>query len=85
MGLTPPIIATGSVTVLPTIDGLDPAWEGVWTSDEILHNTRIPESLAVIGVGAIGLEFSLRYARLGSAVTLVSRSEDSFGIPVAVW
>ncbi|HEX5175563.1 MAG TPA: FAD-dependent oxidoreductase, partial [Chthoniobacteraceae bacterium] len=47
----------------------------VWTSDAILHNTRIPESLAVIGVGAIGLEFSLRYARLGSAVTLVSRSD----------
>jgi mercuric reductase len=68
------VIATGSVTVLPTIDGLDPTWDGVWTSDEILHNTRIPESLAVIGVGAIGLEFSLRYARLGSAVTLVSRS-----------
>lgn len=68
------IIATGSVTVLPQIDGLDPAWEGVWTSDEILHNTNVPKSLAVIGVGAIGLEFSLRYARLGSAVTLVSRS-----------
>ena len=68
------VIATGSVTVLPAIDGLDPTWEGVWTSDEILHNTRIPKSLAVIGVGAIGLEFSLRYARLGSTVTLVSRS-----------
>ena len=68
------IIATGSVTHLPTIDRFDPGWEGVWTSDQILHNTRIPESLAVIGVGAIGLEFSLRYARLGSAVTLISRS-----------
>jgi mercuric reductase len=68
------IIATGSVTVLPKIDGLDPAWDGVWTSDEILHNERIPKSLAVIGVGAIGLEFSLRYARLGTTVTLVSRS-----------
>ncbi len=68
------IIATGSVTSIPTIDGLDPRWEGVWTSEDILHNTRIPKSLAVIGVGAVGLEFSLRYARLGSAVTLVSRS-----------
>jgi mercuric reductase len=68
------IIATGSVTVLPKIDGLDPTWDGVWTSDEILHNTRIPKSLAVIGAGAIGLEFSLRYARLGTAVTLLSRS-----------
>ncbi len=68
------IIATGSVTALPAIDGLDPASKGIWTSDEILHNTRIPKSLAVIGVGAVGLEFSLRYARLGSAVTLISRS-----------
>jgi mercuric reductase len=68
------IITTGSVTVLPKIHGLDPAWKGVWTSDEILRNARIPKSLAVIGVGAVGLEFSLRYARLGSAVTLVSRS-----------
>ena len=68
------IIATGSVTIPPTIDGFDPAWDGVWTSDEILRNTYIPKSLAVIGIGAIGLEFSLRYARLGSAVTLISRS-----------
>ncbi|HEY3663988.1 MAG TPA: FAD-dependent oxidoreductase [Chthoniobacterales bacterium] len=68
------IIATGSVTVWPKINGLDPTWDGVWTSDEILHNTSVPKSLAVIGAGAIGLEFSLRYARLGAAVTLISRS-----------
>lgn len=67
------IIATGSVTVRPTIEGLDPAVEGCWTSDEILHNTRIPKSLAVIGAGAIGLEFALRYARLGTRVTMLSR------------
>jgi pyruvate/2-oxoglutarate dehydrogenase complex dihydrolipoamide dehydrogenase (E3) component len=66
------IIATGSVTTIPRIEGLDPSAEGVWTSDDILHNTRIPRSLAVIGAGAIGLEFSLRYARLGSEVTLLS-------------
>ena len=68
------IIASGSITKLPKINGLDPSFDGVWTSDEILHNTRIPESLAVIGTGAIGLEFSLRYARLGSRVTLLSHS-----------
>ena len=68
------ITASGSSTVFPNINGLDPTWNGVWTSDEILHNTRIPKSLAVIGVGAIGLEFSLRYARLGTAVTMLSRS-----------
>lgn len=68
------IIATGSTTFVPPINGLDRSWGGIWTSDEILHNTRIPKSLAVIGVGAVGLEFSLRYARLGTQVSLLSRS-----------
>ena len=67
------IIATGSVTNIPPIEGLEPTAEGVWTSDEILPHTFIPNSLAVFGAGAIGLEFSLRYARLGSAVTLLTR------------
>jgi len=69
------IIATGSVTSLPRISGLDPSWNGVWTSDEILQNTQLPKSLAVIGAGAVGLEFALRYARLGSAVTMLTRSQ----------
>jgi pyruvate/2-oxoglutarate dehydrogenase complex dihydrolipoamide dehydrogenase (E3) component len=67
------IIASGSVARIPKIEGLD-SWNGVWTNDEILSNTRIPKSLAVVGAGAVGLEFSLRYARLGSEVTLISHS-----------
>ena len=69
------IIATGSVTSRPRISGLDFSWEGVWTSDEILQNIRLPKSLAVIGMGAVGLEFALRYARLGSNVTMLARSQ----------
>jgi len=68
------IIASGSVATLPKIEGLDSSWDGIWTNEEILNNTRIPESLTVIGAGAVGLEFSLRYARLGSEVTLISHS-----------
>jgi len=68
------IIASGSVATLLEIEGLDPLWDGIWTNEEILANTRIPESLTVIGAGAVGLEFSLRYARLGSEVTLISRA-----------
>jgi pyruvate/2-oxoglutarate dehydrogenase complex dihydrolipoamide dehydrogenase (E3) component len=68
------IIASGSVMTLPAIDGLDAVRDGIWTSDEILRNTHIPKSLAVIGAGAIGLEFSLRYTRLGSQVTLIAHS-----------
>jgi pyruvate/2-oxoglutarate dehydrogenase complex dihydrolipoamide dehydrogenase (E3) component len=67
------IIASGSVTNYPKIKGLDPAADGIWTSDEILHNIHLPKSLAVMGTGPIGLEFSLRYARLGCQVTLLAR------------
>ncbi len=67
------IIASGSATTLPKIPGLDLSWDGVWTSDEILHNTQIPKSLAIVGAGAISTEFSLRYERLGSQVTVVTR------------
>ena len=67
------IIASGSVTNFPKTKGLDPTMDGIWTSDEILHNTRLPKSLVVMGVGPIGLEFSLRYARLGCEVTLLAR------------
>ena len=68
------IIASGSVVRVPAVEGLDPTWDGIWTNEEILSNTRVPESLTVIGAGAVGLEFALRYARLGSEVTLISHS-----------
>ncbi len=67
------IVATGSVTTFPHFEGLAEVRDAVWTSDEILQNTRIPKSLAVIGAGPVGLEFSLRYARLGCEVTLLAQ------------
>ena len=67
------ILATGSTPIYPPIDGLEALRNAVWTSEEILNNTKLPESLAVIGGGAVGLEFSLRYMRLGSNVTVLSR------------
>lgn len=67
------IIASGSVTKIPPIDGLV-ATKNFWTSDEILQNTRVPKSLAVIGAGPVALEFALRYARLGTRVTLLAQS-----------
>lgn len=75
------IIATGSETVYPPIDGLDARRGEVWTNEEILANTELPESLTVIGAGPIGLEFALRYARLGTAVTVLVRSRPLSGFP----
>jgi dihydrolipoamide dehydrogenase len=66
------IIATGSKTTLPPIEGAN--LEGILTSDEILSFKEIPNRLAIIGGGVIALEFAGIFAAMGSAVTVVNRS-----------
>ena len=68
------VIATGSAARFPPIEGLAALRGEVWTSRELLANRALPESLTVIGAGAVGLEFAQRYARLGCAVTVIARS-----------
>ena len=63
------MVATGSVPVMPPIEGL--AEVGAWTSREGTSAEAVPESLIVIGGGAVGCELSQFYARAGSRVTLV--------------
>lgn len=63
------IIATGSVPVKPPIPGID--LPGVMTSDEILSLDHIPDTLAIIGGGVIGIEFAGIFHALGSKVTVV--------------
>jgi pyruvate/2-oxoglutarate dehydrogenase complex dihydrolipoamide dehydrogenase (E3) component len=65
------VIATGSVTHVPPIPGLDEV--PFLTSDDVMRLEHLPESVTVIGSGAIGLEFAQFFARLGSRVDLVSR------------
>ena len=63
------IIATGSVpsSIPPiTIDN-----ETVWDSTGALNAQRIPETLAVIGGGYIGMELASVYRRLGSDVHII--------------
>jgi dihydrolipoamide dehydrogenase len=63
------IIASGArPRVLP---GLEPDGERVWTYFEAMVPKRIPESLLVVGSGAIGIEFASFYSGLGSKVTVV--------------
>ena len=66
------IIATGSKTTVPPIEGAD--LEGILTSDEILNFKEIPKRLTIIGGGVIALEFAGIFAAMGSAVTVVNRS-----------
>jgi pyruvate/2-oxoglutarate dehydrogenase complex dihydrolipoamide dehydrogenase (E3) component len=62
------VLATGTHATVPPIAGLSdgPYWanrEAIWEPD------RPPGSLAVLGTGAIGIEFAQIYARFGSRVT----------------
>ena len=63
------ILATGSVP--RTLPGFEVDGERIMTSDELLSITDLPDRAAVIGGGAIGLEFASLLADLGSEVTVL--------------
>ena len=63
------IIATGSVTKFLPIPGAHA--EGVVTSTEMLNLTTLPQRLAIIGGGVIGLEFASIFQSMGSQVTVI--------------
>lgn len=68
------IIATGSVPFVPPgipIDG-----KTVYTSDHALKLDWIPQWVAIIGSGYIGLEFSDVYTALGTEVTFVEALDN---------
>jgi len=66
------VIATGSQSVeLPTL----PFGAKVLSSTEALALTALPERIAVIGAGYIGLELGTAFAKLGSHVTLVEAQD----------
>ncbi|HEU6443563.1 MAG TPA: NAD(P)/FAD-dependent oxidoreductase [Gaiellaceae bacterium] len=63
------LIATGSRTAVPPVEGID---EIDWLDHvSALELTELPESLLVVGGGAVGLEFGQAFARFGSKVTIV--------------
>ena len=66
------VLATGSVPTIPPIPGIERV--AVWDSDDVMALTDVPDSVIVMGSGAIGLELALFLARMGSRVTQVSRS-----------
>jgi len=63
------VLATGSVPLPLPIPGGD--LPGVTDSDSALALESIPESVAIIGGGAIGLEWAFIYAGLGAKVTVL--------------
>lgn len=65
-------VTTGSEIAIPPLPGLEDV--GYIDSDEAQTLDRLPESLLVIGGGAVALEFAQLFLRLGVAVTIVQRS-----------
>jgi len=63
------IVATGSrprdIPVLPIDE------ERIWSSTGALFQTEAPTSLAVVGAGAVGMEFADIYSAFGSKVTVI--------------
>ena len=67
------VIATGARSAAPPIPGLNEA--GFLTNESVFNLTELPRSLAVIGGGPIGCEMAQSFARFGSEVYLLQRSE----------
>lgn len=67
------LIATGSRTAVPPIDGIH---EVDWIDHiSALELQELPASLLVVGAGAVGLEFGQIFSRLGSKVTIVDAAD----------
>lgn len=63
------ILATGSVPFVPPIPGSD--GDKILTSDEAVNWAELPGSVAIIGGGAIGMEFAYIYSSLGAKTTVI--------------
>jgi pyruvate/2-oxoglutarate dehydrogenase complex dihydrolipoamide dehydrogenase (E3) component len=72
------VIATGTAPALPPIPGLrelyDPSRgpdQAVWTNRDVLRARAAPESVVVLGGGAIGCELAQGLARFGTRTSVV--------------
>ena len=63
------LLASGSVPAVPPIPGADSP--SVVTSDELLAQETMPESLVIVGGGVIGMEFASVFSALGTKVTII--------------
>jgi dihydrolipoamide dehydrogenase len=67
------VIATGSAPVVP--DAWKAFGERILTTDEIFELEALPQSMAVIGLGVIGLELGQAFRRLGVQITGIDQLE----------
>ncbi len=63
------IVATGSSP--RSVPGITIDHQRVITSDEAIHLKEVPTSIAILGSGAVGVEFASIFNRFGSSVTVL--------------
>jgi len=63
------VVATGTLAAVPPIPGL--ADTPYWTNHEIIETETLPQSLIVLGGGAIGAELSQVMSRFGVSVKVI--------------
>jgi len=67
------VIAAGARTFIPPVPGLDTV--AFHTSDTVLRLAELPRHLVILGGGFIAAELGHVFRSLGSAVTIINRSE----------
>ena len=68
------LLATGSSEFV--FPGVEVDGKRVLTSREALEARDFPESIVIVGAGAVGVEFAYAYAAYGSRVTLVEMADQ---------
>jgi pyruvate/2-oxoglutarate dehydrogenase complex dihydrolipoamide dehydrogenase (E3) component len=63
------VINSGTAPAIPTVQGL--AGTPYWTNREIVQTEQVPESMIVLGGGAVGAELAQVFSRFGTEVTVV--------------
>ena len=63
------VIDTGTAPAIPPIPGL--AGTPYWTNHQAIEAEQVPDSLIVLGGGAIGAELAQVFSRFGAEVTMV--------------
>ncbi len=75
------LVATGSMPVIPPIDGLKEGLENgfVLTNREVFDLSALPGSIAIIGGGVVGLELASYFNSAGSSVTVIEMLDHVAG------
>jgi mycothione reductase len=66
------LLSIGSQPTISPIKGLKEA--GYQTSDTILYETKMPESIVIVGGGYIAAEYGHFFSAMGSEVTIIGRN-----------